>query len=186
MYIRRGISIIRLLPVLLLLVISGCGLLRWGIDIKDFSGFDLFTYTYQNALGFPELDMVSSTRIEKLEPGRYECEMSYFGAWEAGMDSSGVIWWIEPPLTAIPVETRILSDSEVRRMKDLFENVEIRKRKDPQCLTMSIDPPWILSFRWDDYRITDYVCNEPRLEWEQSGAIMRFLESLMAAGIRSR
>ncbi|MFC1500581.1 hypothetical protein ACFL6T_06175, partial [Candidatus Zixiibacteriota bacterium] len=63
-------------------------------------------------------------------------------------------------------------------MKNLFEEVEILKNEDRECKRVSIDPFRIHSFRWDDFRISDYVCSAPRLDADQRDALLRFLESL--------
>ena len=168
------------LAALFVLLVSSCGLFEGGTDIRNLSGFDLFTYSYQPVFGPPPVGEMMSVRIENIGEGEYQVSMWELAFGDAEKDTCLAYWGTDTCYVELDLGIRNLTSSERQMMLDVFKDVEVIRNKDLQCNRVSIDPFVIHHFTWDDFHVSDYACSEPRLGKAQRNALLEFLETLLS------
>jgi len=147
--------------------------------LRDFSGFDEFTFALEPALGFcPMIGdvysaslrasaggyVLSRTMVERGTRGVDECLDRYVG----GVDCA----------VAREELPRTLSDAELERVREGFSAVRVWTAPDPFCIHGVADPCVVTEATWDQTATTDFLHGYSRLDDATAAQIMDLLKSL--------
>jgi len=165
-------------------VCNGCGFIGLPV-VRDFSDFEEFEFTVLKALGICRpLESVYAAKIQKDEDGDYVLNISVFD--DISDDEVYCAQTIdpardEPARAPCPVlrklPARTMTDSKVEEMLDLFSRVHVEPWINAPCLLAVTYPCEIPRLMWDDYMVSFFYCEYPRIGVD-GVAILEFLDSL--------
>jgi hypothetical protein len=144
------------------------------IDLSDFTQFQL---TRSRARGFcPPLDAVYDAQLLIAEDDRFTFYHDTLEPGVPGVDAC-VPDLIGPACAVIrPQPPRTLTAADADLVRSVFSQVTVHSRPDPGCRTT--DPCLINSFRWERVTLTDSLCDDRRIDAQQSAAIGALLKTL--------
>jgi hypothetical protein len=164
------------LTVAVLNTLDGCFALR------DFSGFEAFTFALEPGLGFcPMIGDVYSASL-RATAGGYLLSRTVVERGTRGVDACLDQYVGEVDCAVTREETpRTLSAPELERVREGFSAVRVWTAPDPFCIHAVVDPCVITTATWDQTATSDYLHGYSRLDDATTAQIMDVLKSLDGA-----
>lgn len=178
---QRGASRVALVLVLLVPPAGLASAAREAVVGADhLADFEEFRLVRQPARGFcPPLDAVFSATLRGEDKKSVLFELAALREGPAGGEDC-LPGYVGPVSCAVvtPLPVRPLTEEEIQRVRQTFSSVIVHDQPDPICDEIILEPCLINRMRWDDFSVTDSICDGPRLANASSAAVLELLEEL--------
>ena len=147
------------------------------IELRDFSGFEVFEYRIGPGLGFcPSDGDIYSLTLTRTESGmRLEHSLVDFRE-EPGEESECLFDTIDVECAVVvPQPGRELTESEVRATLEEFDAIDVTIGPDPICNCIAFDPCLVRDFSWDDEHVAMFPCSSQFVRGEQAVELREWL-----------